>query len=63
MDISEKVVFLPVSDIETYEDWDEESGFGGTDQILDDDGIFVSTKREAEFKAHLVNFEKYATSD
>ena len=52
-------VFLPVSDMETYEDYEISLGYGGADQLMYDDGIVVKKEDEEKFTQHIKNFEEW----
>ena len=57
-DMNAICVFIPVSDTESWADWDNAEGCGGADQIDHEDGIIVSKKREKEFRQLVAKFEK-----
>lgn len=54
-------VFLPVSDMESYADYDLMMGYGGNDQLNTDDGIIVLKTREDDFRSLVEQFEEYMT--
>ena len=51
-------VFIPVSDMLSYNDYDMANGFGGGDQLDYDDGIVVRQERADEFRKHIAEFER-----
>ena len=59
MDMNKLVVFIPVSDMDTYADWDDGMGYGGQDQVNLDTGIIVSVEREADFRKNVAQFEEW----
>ena len=54
-----ETVFIEVSDMETYEDWDMGGGYGGCDQLFYDDGIVVKKEDEEKFRSHVKDFENW----
>ena len=65
LDMNLMVVFIPVSDIDHYADYDDRVGYGSMDQVfISDDnsilhrtGIIVSKDREEEMRKHVEKFE------
>jgi len=57
-DNSHAVVFIPVSDMESYADWDDAVGYGGQDQLSYNNGIVVKKEDEQKFRGHVSKFEK-----
>jgi hypothetical protein len=61
MDLNKELVFLPVSDLELFGDWDNAVGYGGVDCIAFEcdgvEGIIVSKEREDDWKEHVKEFE------
>ena len=56
-----ETVFIPVSDMDWYCDWDHRYGYGGTDQLDYPDGILVRKERERDFREHVAKFEAHKT--
>ena len=57
--MNKTVVFLPVSDVESYADWDDSYGYGNTEQIFMDDGIIVKKDEQDKWESHIRDFQKY----
>ena len=61
MDLNKELVFIPISDFESFEDWDSAVGSGGVDCIAFEidgvEGIIVSKAREDDWKEHVKEFE------
>ena len=60
MNMNDLCVFIPVSDLELWGDWDEHHGMGGTGQLDMGDGIIVLKHDEKYFRDLVVKFEKWA---
>jgi hypothetical protein len=58
-----QTVFIPISDVESYCDWDDEVGYGGMDQIIVEGGIVVLKEKEEGFKEHIKRLESYMVKD
>lgn len=63
MNLNKHLTFIPVSDMELYGDWDEDSGYGCVDQILMDDGIVVKNEVATKMQAHVMHFECWNTEE
>jgi len=58
MKVKRSVVFIPVSDMASYRDYDDAVGYGGTNQLDFQDGILVKKEDEDMFRGHIKNFEE-----
>jgi hypothetical protein len=59
-DIENEVVFIPISDVDLYVEWNNICGCARTDQLFTTDGIYTLKKDEKEFKRYIEKFEEYA---
>ena len=60
---SDMFTFIPVSDYETYCDWDLNMGFCGEGQLEGEDGIIVLTSDKKRFEENVSSFEEYMSED
>jgi len=61
--LNELLSFIPVSDMEAYQDFESSNGYGGMDQIPFDDGILVLKSDEERFRKNVKTFEERFGSD
>ena len=59
MDLNQEVVFIPVTDLDLYGDYEDRMGYGSMDQVFLTEGIVVSKDREDEFKKHVQEYEEW----
>lgn len=59
MDFNELCVFIPVSDMDHYCDFDACDGYGGLDQLVVKGGIIVMKSYEDKFRSNVEQFEKW----
>ena len=57
-DLNKVLTFIPVSDVAEYDDWDNETGYGGTEHLSGDGGIYVLSVTAEGMKKHVANFEE-----
>ena len=54
-----ETVFIPVSDMDTFIDYDQYNGYGGCDQLTYGDGIVVKKEEEEQFRKLVEQFEDW----
>ncbi len=62
MNMNDLCVFIPISDTESWYDWDQHYGMGGTGQLdpHTNDGIIVLKADEKQFRDLAAKFEEWA---
>ena len=57
-DLNETLVFIPVNDIERFEDYDDAIGWGGYKHLVVDGGIVCKKSDEEEMKQAVTTCEE-----
>ncbi len=59
MNMNDLCVFIPISDTESWYDWDQHYGEGGVNQLDMEGGIITLKTHEKEFRASVAKFEAW----